>query len=109
MTYAKVDIVPSRLEFARAYAATHVFQPPSPEAEESKIDYSKRSAGEAKKSLGIEERGPNAIDLIIDASGAEVSIQTAIYLAKAGGTFVQVDCFFQELDAIHRPVLGRDG
>ncbi|KAK7054268.1 hypothetical protein R3P38DRAFT_1491912 [Favolaschia claudopus] len=43
-----------------------------------------------QQQLGIEDRGPQAVDLVIDASGAEVSIQTAFYIAKTGGTFVQV-------------------
>ena len=40
--------------------------------------------------LGLEERGPTAIDLVVEASGAEVSIQTGILIAKHGGSFVQV-------------------
>ena len=85
-----VDIVPSRLEFAKSYAATDCFKPPAPEAGESKIAYSQRSAALLKQELGVEERGDRSIDLVLDASGAEVSIQTAIFIAKVGGTFVQV-------------------
>ncbi|KAH7914217.1 chaperonin 10-like protein [Hygrophoropsis aurantiaca] len=85
-----VDIVPGRLEFAKSYAATDTFQPPALEKDESRVTYSKRSAAAMKEALGIAERGPNAIDLIIDASGAEVSIQTGIRVIKYGGTFVQV-------------------
>jgi D-xylulose reductase len=85
-----IDIVPSRLEFAASYAATDAFKPPAPEAGESKIAYSERSAGVMKKELGIEMRGPKAVDVVIDASGAEVSIQTGMFIVKAGGTFVQV-------------------
>jgi D-xylulose reductase len=85
-----VDIVPSRLEFAKAYAATDVYLPPKPLEGESRPDYSRRNAAELRKQLGVEDRGPNAIDLVIDASGAEVSIQTALYVAKSGGTVVQV-------------------
>ncbi|KAH6915340.1 xylitol dehydrogenase [Coprinopsis sp. MPI-PUGE-AT-0042] len=85
-----VDIVPSRLEFAKNYAATDTFLPPAPLEGESKIDYSRRNADAMKETLGISERGPTAIDLVIDASGAEVSIRTGIYVVKSGGTFVQV-------------------
>lgn len=85
-----VDIVPSRLEFAQAYAATDTFLPPPPNEGESKSDFSRRSAALMKAQLGIEERGPKAIDLVIDASGAEVSVQTALAIVKAGGTHVQV-------------------
>ncbi|EGO02183.1 hypothetical protein SERLA73DRAFT_86416 [Serpula lacrymans var. lacrymans S7.3] len=85
-----VDIAPSRLEFAKSYAATDVFVPPAPEKDESRVAFSKRSAAAMQKALGIADRGPQAIDLVIDASGAEVSIQTGIRIAKTGGAFVQV-------------------
>ncbi|KAJ6628733.1 xylitol dehydrogenase [Mycena sp. CBHHK59/15] len=85
-----VDIVPARLEFAREYAATDTYMPMQPNDGESKIDYSKRNADAMKQQLGIEDRGTKAIDLVIDASGAEASIQTAFQIVKSGGTFVQV-------------------
>lgn len=88
-----VDIVPARLEFAKKYAATEVYLPPKLDDGESKVDYSRRNAENMKKMLGIADRGDKAIDLVLDASGAEVSIQTAIYVAKAGGTVVQVALF----------------
>ncbi|KAG2080682.1 hypothetical protein BD769DRAFT_1684811 [Suillus cothurnatus] len=49
-----------------------------------------RNAQEMKEKLGITEHGPRAIDLVLDASGAEVAIQTGLRIAKSGGTFVQV-------------------
>jgi len=85
-----VDIVPSRLEFAKKYAATETFFPPTPEPGETKLAYSRRSASTMKQQLGIDERGPKSIDIVVDASGAEVSIQTAMHIVKAGGTYVQV-------------------
>jgi D-xylulose reductase len=85
-----VDIVPQRLEFAKNYAATEIYLPPKPLEGESKIDYSSRNAEQMKQQLNIQDRGINTIDLVIDASGAEVSIQTALYVVKTGGTFVQV-------------------
>ncbi|KAL6309655.1 xylitol dehydrogenase [Sparassis latifolia] len=85
-----VDIVPSRLEFAKQYAATETYLPPKPEPNESKLAYSERNARTMKEKLGIEERGPKSIDLVVDASGAEVSIQTGIIVARRGGTYVQV-------------------
>jgi D-xylulose reductase len=85
-----VDIVPSRLEFAKAYAATDVFLPPPMEKDESRLAFSMRNAQAMMEKLGITERGPQAIDLVVDASGAEVSIQTGLRIAKSGGTFVQV-------------------
>ncbi|KAJ7190699.1 xylitol dehydrogenase [Mycena pura] len=84
-----VDIVPSRLEFAKEYVATHTYLPVAANEGESKIDCSKRNADAMKKKIGVEERGLNAIDLVIDASGAEASVQTAFHVVKSGGTFVQ--------------------
>ena len=84
-----VDIVESRLNFAKTYAATDVFLPPPSQGGESKIAYSLRSAGLLMETLGVEDRGDKAIDVVLDASGAEVSIQTGILIAKVGGTFVQ--------------------
>lgn len=85
-----VDIVASRLDFAKQHVATHTYLPPPPNEGESKIEFSQRNAAQLKAQLGISERGRDAIDLVVDASGAEVSIQTAFYVAKAGGTIVQV-------------------
>jgi D-xylulose reductase len=85
-----VDIIPARLDFAKEYAATETYLPVKPEEGESKIDYSRRNAANMKKVLNIDDRGETSIDLVIDASGAEVSIQTGFYIAKSGGTFVQV-------------------
>jgi D-xylulose reductase len=85
-----VDIVPSRLEFAKSYAATDTFKPPPGRDGESKLEFSRRSAGQMKEQLGIQDRGIKAIDLVVDASGAEVSIQTALAIVKIGGTHIQV-------------------
>ncbi|KAI0952120.1 hypothetical protein AcW1_004302 [Taiwanofungus camphoratus] len=85
-----VDIVPSRLEFAKKYAATETYLPPKFEPGETKMKYSERNAKLMQEQLGIEDRGPKAIDLVVDASGAEVSIQTGIFIARQGGTFVQL-------------------
>jgi len=85
-----VDIVPSRLEFALAYAATDSWLPIKPLEGEASTDYSKRNAAAMKESMKIAERGGEAIDLVIDASGAEPSIQTGMHVVGTQGTFVQV-------------------
>ena len=85
-----VDIVPSRLEFAKQYAATDTYLPPKFQEGESRLAYSRRNAKQMQEQLGLEERGRKAVDLVVDASGAEVSIQTGIYIAKHGGRYVQV-------------------
>ena len=87
-----IDVNSARLDFAKTYAATDIYLPPNSEQDESNLEYSRRSAARMKAQLGIEDNGHRAIDLVIDASGAGVSIQTAYYIAKSGGTFVQVRC-----------------
>lgn len=72
-----VDIVPQRLEFAMKYAATHAFTPSKVPAEEN-----------AKKLLESAEI-PDGADAVIDASGAEPSIQTCVHAVRRGGTYVQ--------------------
>jgi D-xylulose reductase len=89
-----IDIVPERLKFAGSYAATDVFLPPRIQEDEKKIDFSKRVAQQMCAELGIEERGKQAVDLVIDASGAEVCIQMGIFLVKIGGMFIQVSIRF---------------
>ncbi|KAK0468221.1 xylitol dehydrogenase [Desarmillaria tabescens] len=68
----------ARLDFAKNYAATDVYLP------------LRFNPGETKLLLGVTERGKNSLDLVIDASGAEVSIQTGFQVAKSGGIVVQV-------------------
>jgi D-xylulose reductase len=85
-----IDINRARLDFAKSYVATDVFFPPAPNPNETKVEYSKRTAEALKQALGIEDRGPTAIDVVIEASGAEASIQTALFVVKTGGTYVQV-------------------
>jgi D-xylulose reductase len=84
-----VDIVPSRLDFAKSYAATQTFLPPARLPNETNSAHSKRCVEAMREQLGIEEHGPKSIDIVVDASGAEVSIQTAIQIVKTGGTYVQ--------------------
>jgi len=85
-----VDILPSRLEFAKSYAATQTFLSPPPLPNETKSAHSRRTAEAMREQLWIEERGPKSIDIVVDASGAELSIQTAIRIAKPGGTYIQI-------------------
>lgn len=72
-----VDINEQRLEFAMNYAATHKFSSARVSAEDN-----------AKNLISGCELGAGA-DVIIDASGAEPCIQTAIHALRMGGTYVQ--------------------
>lgn len=85
-----VDILPAQLQFAKSYAATAVFQPPARQPDETSIAFSKRIATAMMAELGITERGPKGIGVVVDASGAEVSTQAGVRIVKAGGAFVQV-------------------
>jgi len=85
-----VDIVQSRLDFAKSYVATDAFMPPKMNADEPRMEYSKRASATMAKELDVEDRGDKAVDLVIDASGAEVCVQMGLFLVKQGGTFVQV-------------------
>ena len=72
-----VDINEDRLAFAKTYAATHTLvsqKQPAPDAAARIIKECDLGAG---------------ADIIIDASGAEPCIQTAIYALRTGGTYVQ--------------------
>ncbi|KAK4144810.1 chaperonin 10-like protein [Dichotomopilus funicola] len=78
-TVVSVDIVPSKLEFARAYAATHTYLSQRVSAEEN--------ARNILAAAGLTEAG--GADVVIDASGAEPSIQAALHVVRMGGTYVQ--------------------
>ncbi|KAG8742338.1 hypothetical protein FRC10_001619 [Ceratobasidium sp. 414] len=85
-----IDIAQHRLEFAKQYAATDAFLPPKMEEGESKLAYSARASEDLKKQLGLSDRGDDSIDVVIDASGAEVCVQMGFYIIRVGGTYVQV-------------------
>lgn len=72
-----VDINEERLAFAKQYAATHtvVSQRESPQDSAARII--------AAADLGI------GADRVIDATGAEPCIQTALHVIRNGGTYVQ--------------------
>ena len=40
--------------------------------------------------FGLSDRGPSGIDIVLDCSGAEVCIQTGMWLLKRRGKFIQV-------------------
>lgn len=76
-TVVAVDIQKHRLEFAQAFGVTSTFVP------------QKGSAQENAARL-IKENGLGAgADVVIDASGAESSVQTGIHALRVGGSYVQ--------------------
>ncbi|TQS34116.1 hypothetical protein Golomagni_05514 [Golovinomyces magnicellulatus] len=72
-----VDIQSARVKFAIDYAATHAFLP----------DNSSSETNAAR--LCKETNLSNGADAVIEASGAESSIQTSLHVVRRGGTFVQ--------------------
>jgi D-xylulose reductase len=74
-----VDINEDRLKFAKEYAATDIFTP-------SKDDKPEDSAKKLIEACGL-GLGP---DVVIDATGAGVCIQTGIHALKSGGIYCQV-------------------
>ncbi|OBT88601.1 hypothetical protein VE02_04011 [Pseudogymnoascus sp. 03VT05] len=72
-----VDIQQDRLDFAKNYAATHTFMPERVAAEVN-----------AENLIKAADLGEGA-DCVIDASGAEPSIQTSIHVVRRGGVYVQ--------------------
>lgn len=72
-----VDIVPSRLEFARTYAATATYQMDSVSPQEN--------AAFILLGSGL----PYGFDVVIDATGAQACISTGIHAMKSGGKFIQ--------------------
>jgi len=85
-----VDISQDRLDFAKSYAATDIYLPIKKNEGEANIDYSRRVSDDIMQKFNLKDRGPDGVDVVVDASGAETCIQTGLYLAKCGGTFVQV-------------------
>ena len=72
-----VDIVQSKLDFARGFAATHTYASQRVSAEDN--------ARNIRELAGL----PRGADVVIDASGAEPSIQTSLHTVRTGGTYVQ--------------------
>ncbi|GAA5860120.1 hypothetical protein JCM8547_009189 [Rhodosporidiobolus lusitaniae] len=86
-----VDINEDRLKFAKEAGLVHdYFLPPKMQEGEAREAYPARQAKEMRDQFGFTERGPGKVDLVLDCSGAEVCIQTAIHLLGHGGMLVQV-------------------
>ncbi|ORY57862.1 chaperonin 10-like protein [Pseudomassariella vexata] len=72
-----VDIVDSKLQFAKEFSSTHTYISQRVSAAEN--------AANIKKTCGL----PEGADVVLDASGAEPSIQTSLHTVRMGGTYVQ--------------------
>ncbi|KAK1752583.1 dehydrogenase-like protein [Echria macrotheca] len=73
----QVDIVQNKLDFALGFAATHAYLSQRVSPEEN-----------ARNIIALADLGAGA-DVVIDASGAEPSIQASLHAVRVGGTYVQ--------------------
>ncbi|KAK3393855.1 chaperonin 10-like protein [Podospora didyma] len=73
----QVDIVQSKLDFAKSFAATHTYLSQRVSPEEN-----------ARNIIAAADLGAGA-DAVIDASGAEPSIQASLHVVRVGGRYVQ--------------------
>ena len=73
----QVDIVQSKLDFALGFAATHAYLSQRVSPQEN-----------ARNIIELADLGAGA-DVVIDASGAEPSIQASLHTVRIGGTYVQ--------------------
>ena len=80
-----VDIQKPRLEFAREFAATATYESQPVSAEEN-----------ARNLIRENQLGSGA-DVVLDASGAEPSVQAGIHVLRTGGTYVQAGMGKEEI------------
>ncbi|RWA08300.1 hypothetical protein EKO27_g6816 [Xylaria grammica] len=77
-----VDILENKLAFAKEIIGTHIGRTATPDS---------ALTPEENARLLVEAHGlEHGADIVIDASGAEASINTGIFLLRSGGTYVQV-------------------
>lgn len=80
-----VDISQARLDFAKSYAADHIFLPPRAEQNVDPVAHCEKIAAMIKDQFGLGE----GADIVLECTGAEPCIQAGINVAKKGGTYVQ--------------------
>lgn len=80
-----VDVVQSRLDFAKSFGADGVFKSPKPDQGTDPVEHSERVAAMIKEQFNLGE-GP---EVVLECTGAEPCIQAGIFAAKKGGTYVQ--------------------
>lgn len=80
-----VDVVQSRLDFAKSFGADGVFMSPKPEPGVDPVEHSEKVAALIKKQFDLGE-GP---EVVLECTGAEPCIQAGVFATKKGGTYVQ--------------------
>ncbi|EPQ32209.1 uncharacterized protein PFL1_00406 [Pseudozyma flocculosa PF-1] len=85
-----VDVIDSKLEFAKTFGATSTFKPSMPNAGESKMDASVRNANTLLEQIGDDVLRKEGFDLVLECTGAEPCIQMGVWALRPKGRFVQV-------------------
>lgn len=82
-----VDISQARLDFAREFAGSETVLNPRVEEKEGvePIERAEMAAEILKEKLGLGE----GADVVLECTGAEPCIQSGVYAARKGGTYVQ--------------------
>ena len=80
-----VDVVQSRLDFAKSIGADDCFLPPKPDEGVDPVDHAEKVAELIKQQCNL---GDGA-DVVLECTGAEPCIQAGVFAAKKGGTYVQ--------------------
>lgn len=80
-----VDVVQSRLDFAKSFGADDVYLPPKAPEGVDPVEHQEKVAALIKERFELGE-GP---DVVLECTGAEPCIQTGVYVLRKGGTYVQ--------------------
>ncbi|KAK7518318.1 chaperonin 10-like protein [Phyllosticta citriasiana] len=81
-----VDLSQARMDFAKQFAGSVTMAPPKVDAEgKEPIEKAELSAAKLKEIAALGE----GADIVLECTGAEPCIQTGVYAAKKGGTYVQ--------------------
>jgi D-xylulose reductase len=80
-----VDVVQSRLDFAKSFGADGVFMSSRPGNGTDPVEHCEKVASLIKEQFSLGE-GP---DVVLECTGAEPCIQTGVFVTKKGGTYVQ--------------------
>ncbi|PWN28480.1 putative xylitol dehydrogenase [Jaminaea rosea] len=87
-----IDVVDSKLQFARSFCADSVYKPSLPKEGETPIAASERNANELLGSDASSEdiRSKGGFDLVLECTGAEPCVQMGLFAARKRSRFVQI-------------------
>ncbi|CAO1637453.1 unnamed protein product [Parajaminaea phylloscopi] len=87
-----VDVVDSKLTFAKSFCADAVFKPSLPKDGETPVAASERNAQDllASEACTDDIRSRGGFDLVLECTGAEPCVQTGLFAARKRSRFVQI-------------------